>query len=142
MTGRSDHASAAPGDRAEPAPDGNLLSRVLDTVSSLLRNEVDLARAEISQGLRAAAFGVALLVLSVIAALAGVTVLGACNEREVILPGERLGVREVLQGGSTDAAPPENRAADPALPGPVVNAAWLVCAFNPGLATTFLRRRA
>lgn len=24
----------------------------------------------------------------------------------------------------------------------LVNAAWLVCAFNPGLATTFLRRRA
>ncbi|ETX16502.1 quinoprotein [Roseivivax halodurans JCM 10272] len=73
--------------------------------------------------------------LMTLAALTGATLLGACGEREVILPGERLGVREVLQGSPVDAGTPANRALSAALPGPVVNGAWPQSPVSPHVRT-------
>ncbi|MFP4405929.1 PQQ-binding-like beta-propeller repeat protein [Rhodosalinus sp.] len=61
-------------------------------------------------------------------ALAAVTALAACGEREVILPGERLHLREILQGPAAEPDPGdaevENRALPLALPPPQVNPDW------------------
>ncbi|ETX26653.1 PQQ-like beta-propeller repeat protein [Roseivivax isoporae] len=62
--------------------------------------------------------------------LAGLAAVSACGERDVILPGERLGVREVLETGVPDAAPPPNRSAAAALPGPA-NGAWTQSPVSP-----------
>lgn len=61
-------------------------------------------------------------------ALAALTLVAACAERQVILPGERLHLREVLQGPAAEPDPwdaeVENREVPLALPAPQVNAGW------------------
>lgn len=71
-------------------------------------------------------------ITTITAGLIGLTVLGACSESEVILPGERFGTREVLQDAAL-AEPPEpaNRAAAAALPGITRNADWAQSPVSP-----------
>ncbi|ETW13139.1 quinoprotein [Roseivivax marinus] len=76
------------------------------------------------------------LTLSKLAALGALAVVAACSEREVILPGERVGLRDVLQTREADPAPPANRAAAAGLPGPVVNSAWGQSPASPHARTT------
>ncbi|SLN28436.1 Outer membrane protein assembly factor BamB precursor [Roseivivax jejudonensis] len=70
-----------------------------------------------------------------LAALAGIAALAACGEREVILPGERLGIREVLDTRDGDPGAPVNRAAPAALPAPVQNGAWTQSPVSPHIRT-------
>lgn len=56
---------------------GGLLSEALTHVSALVRNEVDLARAEISENLNRAAVAVGLLVGALVLALTALNVLSA-----------------------------------------------------------------
>lgn len=59
------------------------------------------------------------------AGLAGLTLLmAACTEKEVILPGERLGIREGLDPAATAPADPVNQARPIALPAMLNNASW------------------
>ncbi|MHA6323931.1 outer membrane protein assembly factor BamB family protein [Roseivivax sp. CAU 1753] len=76
---------------------------------------------------------------TILAGIAGLAVLAGCSEQELILPGERLGLREVL---STDAAEPygytpaENRSEAANLPAAVSNGAWAQSAVSPAFRTT------
>lgn len=54
----------------------------------------------------------------------GLTVLAACSEPEVILPGERFGTREVLQEGGPAEAAPVNTTRALSLAASRVNAGW------------------
>ncbi|TCS63754.1 putative pyrroloquinoline-quinone binding quinoprotein [Primorskyibacter sedentarius] len=71
------------------------------------------------------------------AGLAGLVLLGACGEREVVLPGERLGVREVLQSeeGFIDQSEAlndgVNRAEAISLPAMSTNGSWPQAAGSP-----------
>ena len=56
---------------------GGLLSDALAHISSLVRNEVDLARAEVNENLNQAAVGVGLIVGAVVVALTSLNVLSA-----------------------------------------------------------------
>ncbi|MGR3455362.1 phage holin family protein [Pseudooceanicola sp.] len=56
---------------------GSLLSDALTHVSALVRNEVDLARAEVDQNLRRAAMAVGMIVAAVVVALVALNVLAA-----------------------------------------------------------------
>ncbi len=56
---------------------GSLLSDALSHVSSLVRNEVDLARAEVNENLKSAGVAVGLLVGAVVVALTALNVLSA-----------------------------------------------------------------
>ncbi len=64
-----------------------------------------------------------------LAALTGLAVMAGCSEREVILPGERVGLRAVLDGPTAvpdaETAPPENRSEPISLPPARANADWL-----------------
>ena len=69
-------------DPREPTPGqsnstGSLISEALAHVSSLVRGEVDLARAEISENLNRAAVAIGLLVGAVVVALVALNVLAA-----------------------------------------------------------------
>ncbi|MCB5409969.1 PQQ-like beta-propeller repeat protein [Pseudogemmobacter faecipullorum] len=57
-------------------------------------------------------------------AVAGMALLAACGEREVILQGERIGVRDVLEGSASNDATPVRGSAAISLPGQVNNADW------------------
>ncbi|WP_020039775.1 PQQ-binding-like beta-propeller repeat protein [Salipiger mucosus] len=64
-------------------------------------------------------------ITTISAGLVGLTILAACGEREVILPGERLGTREVLQDAAlSDAPTPPNTARAIALSATRGNADW------------------
>ncbi|MGZ9809307.1 phage holin family protein [Pseudoroseicyclus sp. H15] len=56
---------------------GGLISEVLRHVSSLVRNEVDLARAEMNENLRKAAVGIGMIIAAVALALTALNVLAA-----------------------------------------------------------------
>lgn len=56
---------------------GSLLSEAVKHISSLVRNEVDLARAEVDQNLRRAATALGMLVAAVVIALVALNVLAA-----------------------------------------------------------------
>ena len=76
---------------------------------------------------------------TILAGLAGLTFLAACTEREAILPGERLGLREVLTTGAADPyryEPPANSSRAASLPAAQVNAAWSQSAVSPAFRTT------
>ena len=60
-----------------PKSAGDMMADILGTVSSLVRNEVDLARAEMAASLNRAAVAIATLVFSVILAITGFNVLAA-----------------------------------------------------------------
>ena len=70
-----------------------------------------------------------------LAALSALALTAACADREVILPGERVGLREVLDGPTAmveeDVAPPENRAEPISLPPARANADWLQAIGTP-----------
>ncbi len=57
-------------------------------------------------------------------AVAGLALLGACGERELILSGERVDVRDVLAGSSSRDAGPVARSAPISLPAQQNNADW------------------
>ncbi len=57
-------------------------------------------------------------------AVAGLALLAACGERELILPGERVDVRDVLEGSASREAGPVARSAPISLPGQQNNAEW------------------
>nr|WP_047996970.1 PQQ-binding-like beta-propeller repeat protein [Puniceibacterium sp. IMCC21224] len=69
--------------------------------------------------------------LTITLGLTALTVLGACTEREDVLPGERLGIREVLQGPSGESPIPENSSRPIALAVQTVNADWPQSAVSP-----------
>jgi outer membrane protein assembly factor BamB len=60
-------------------------------------------------------------VRTILAATLGLGLLAACGNQEVILPGERLDIRDGMAGDTTELA---NRAVPIALPAAVVNADW------------------
>ncbi|OWU70038.1 phage holin family protein [Phaeobacter sp. 22II1-1F12B] len=62
-------------DRTEST--GSLLSEAIKHVSSLVRSEVDLARAEVDQNLRRALSAIGMLVAAVVAALVALNVMAA-----------------------------------------------------------------
>ena len=62
-------------------------------------------------------------ITTITAGLIGLTMLSACEEPEVILPGERFGTREILQDGETETVA-VNTARAIALPASVNNANW------------------
>jgi len=66
-------------------------------------------------------------------ALIALVAAGAACTREEILPGERIGLRDVFTGGADSAAqtPPENRAEPISLPAPVTYTAWTHRAGEP-----------
>lgn len=60
-----------------PKSAGDMMADILGNVSSLVRNEVDLARAEMAVSLNRAAAAIGTIVLSVILAITGLNVLAA-----------------------------------------------------------------
>ncbi|MBE9638384.1 PQQ-like beta-propeller repeat protein [Salipiger mangrovisoli] len=54
--------------------------------------------------------GSVLRITTISAALLGLTALAACERPEAVLPGERLGAREILVNGGADDVAPANRA--------------------------------
>lgn len=79
--------------------------------------------------------GGALRNLTITFGLAALTLVGACSEREVILPGERLGVREVLQGSGAVDAIPDNTSRAISLAAQSTNADWAQSAVSPFVRT-------
>ncbi len=73
--------------------------------------------------------------MTIMAGLLGATLLAACSEREAILPGERLGIREVLQTRGADEAAPANTARAINLPGQVANTSWPQSPVSPFVRT-------
>jgi outer membrane protein assembly factor BamB len=71
-----------------------------------------------------------------LASLVGLGVLAGCADRELILPGERLGVRDILQNGDTEADALANIAADANIPAITNNAAWAQSHVSPFARTT------
>ncbi|MCR8547012.1 PQQ-like beta-propeller repeat protein [Salipiger sp. P9] len=70
-------------------------------------------------------------ITTITAGLLGLTMLSACEDPEVILPGERYGTREVLQGDVPAEAPPENSARALALAAAQSNADWAQSPVSP-----------
>ncbi len=79
--------------------------------------------------------GRALRITTIMAGLLGATFLASCGEREAILPGERLGIREVLQTRGADEGAPANTVRAISLPAPVQNAAWPQSPVSPFVRT-------
>ncbi len=77
---------------------GSLLSDALGHVSALVRNEVDLARAEISENLNRAAVAVGLLVGAVVIALVSLNVLAAALVAALTAAGIDAGWSAVIVG--------------------------------------------
>ena len=72
-----------------------------------------------------------LRITTITAGLLGLTMLSACSESEVILPGERFGTREVLQdGGPADVVAP-NTARALSLAASTVNGSWAQSPVSP-----------
>ncbi|WP_292267239.1 PQQ-like beta-propeller repeat protein [Marivita sp.] len=68
----------------------------------------------------------------ILASVIATGVLAGCADREIMLPGERLGVREVLQDPvNAVAATPENAALAANIPATVNNAAWAQSHVSP-----------
>ena len=65
------------------------------------------------------------------AGLVGLMVLSACEEREPVLQGERLGTREVLRTVDPDAPEPANSARPAAIPAATTNASWAQSPVSP-----------
>ena len=74
-------------DRHDPRSTGSLLSDVLASVGNLLRQEVDLARAEVDQNLKRAAGAVGLLVGALVLAFIGLSVLSTAAISALVLAG-------------------------------------------------------
>lgn len=73
----------------------------------------------------------------ILASVVSIGVLAGCTDREIILPGERLGVRDVLQDpANAQAATPENTSVPAAVPAATRNAAWPQSHVSPSARTT------
>lgn len=73
----------------------------------------------------------------IVASLIATVVLAGCTEREIILPGERLGVREVLQNNdAADAASLDNITVAANVPAASNNAAWPQSHVSPSARIT------
>ena len=72
-----------------------------------------------------------LRITTITAGLLGLTMLSACSEPEVILPGERFGTREVLQNGGPAEATPPNTSRVLSLAASTVNAGWAQSPVSP-----------
>ncbi len=73
----------------------------------------------------------------ILASVVSIGVLAGCTDREIILPGERLGVRDVLQDpANAQAATPENTSVPAAVPAATSNAAWPQSHVSPSARTT------
>ena len=73
----------------------------------------------------------------IVAGLIATGVLAGCTDREIILPGERLGVREVLQSNQgADADASENATVAANLPGATNNASWAQSHVSPSTRVT------
>ncbi|SHH74468.1 PQQ-binding-like beta-propeller repeat protein [Marivita hallyeonensis] len=70
------------------------------------------------------------------ASVLALSVLSACTEREIILPGERLGVREVLQETGPDAQDLGNVTLAANVPAAVNNGSWAQSHVSPWSRTT------
>ncbi|WP_386679607.1 phage holin family protein [Loktanella sp. R86503] len=71
----------------DPRSTGSLLSDVLGSVGNLLRQEVDLARAEVDQNLKRAGAALGLLVVALILAFIGLSVLSTAVISALVLAG-------------------------------------------------------
>ena len=74
-------------DRNDPRTTGSLLTDVLSSIGNLLRQEVDLARAEVDQNLKRAAGALGLLVVAIILAFIGLSVLSTAIISALVLAG-------------------------------------------------------
>ena len=74
-------------DRNDPRSTGSLLTDVLASIGNLLRQEVDLARAEVDQNLKRAAGALGLLVVAIILAFIGLSVLSTAIISALVLAG-------------------------------------------------------
>ena len=70
-------------------------------------------------------------ITTITAGLLGLTMLSACSEPEVILPGERFGTREVLQNGGPAEVTPPNTSRALSLAASTVNAGWAQSPVSP-----------
>ncbi|WP_261395761.1 PQQ-binding-like beta-propeller repeat protein [Salipiger bermudensis] len=68
---------------------------------------------------------------TITAGLLGLTMLSACSEPEVILPGERFGAREVLQDSGPAEITPANTSRAVSLAASTVNAGWAQSPASP-----------
>ena len=66
-----------------------------------------------------------------VAGILGLGVLAGCSEREVILPGERLGVRDILQDAPQDDAAAVNTTVPANVPAATNNASWAQSHVSP-----------
>jgi len=71
----------------DPRSTGSLLNDVLSSVGNLLRQEVDLARAEVDQNLKRAGAALGLLVVAVILSFIGLSVLSTAVISALVLAG-------------------------------------------------------
>ncbi|MFZ3582933.1 phage holin family protein [Loktanella sp. DJP18] len=74
-------------ERQDPRSTGSLLTDVLGSIGNLLRQEVDLARAEVDQNLKRAGGALGLLVGAVILAFIGLSVLSTAVISALVLAG-------------------------------------------------------
>jgi outer membrane protein assembly factor BamB len=73
----------------------------------------------------------------ILASVVSIGVLAGCTDREIILPGERLGIRDVLQDpANAPEATPENTSVPAAVPAATNNAAWPQSHVSPSARTT------
>jgi len=79
---------------------GSLLSDALKHVSSLVRNEVDLARAEVDQNLRKAVTALGMLVAAVVIALTALNVLSAAVVAGLTEAGLEAGWASLIVGAA------------------------------------------
>ena len=73
--------------RTDPRSTGSLLNDVLGSIGTLLRQEVDLARAEVDQNIKRAGAALGLLVAAVVLALVGLSVLASAVIAALVLAG-------------------------------------------------------
>lgn len=74
-------------ERHDPRSTGSLLSDVLGSIGNLLRQEVDLARAEIDENLKRAGTALGLLVAALVLAFIGLSVLSTAAISALVLAG-------------------------------------------------------
>ncbi len=74
-------------ERHDPRSTGSLLTDVLSSIGNLLRQEVDLARAEVDENLKRAGAALGLLVAAIILAFIGLSVLSTAAISALVLAG-------------------------------------------------------
>ena len=85
-------------DHTSPRSTGNLLTDALSQISTLVRSEVDLARAEMSENVTRAAVAIGLLVGAVVVALVSLNVLAAALVQAIANLGIAAGWAALIVG--------------------------------------------